>query len=50
MAKSHPSTTTEQVTLDAVEASEDECWCDDHDFPCFDCYNAGRRDLPGEAE
>jgi hypothetical protein len=32
------------------DTDEDECWCDDHDFPCFDCYNAGRRDLPGEAE
>ncbi|WP_053966630.1 hypothetical protein [Haloarcula rubripromontorii] len=29
---------------------EDGCWCDDHDFPCFDCYNVGRRDLPGEGE
>lgn len=33
-----------------AEDDEDECWCDDYDFPCFDCYNAGRRDLPGEGE
>jgi hypothetical protein len=41
------------VTLEAFGADdhdEDECWCDDHDFPCFDCYNDGRRDLPGEGE
>jgi hypothetical protein len=29
---------------------EDGCWCDDHSFPCFECYNAGRRDLPGDGE
>ena len=29
---------------------EDGCWCDDHDFPCFDCYNEGRRTLPGEGQ
>jgi hypothetical protein len=28
----------------------DGCWCDDHSFPCFDCYNEGCRDLPGEGE
>jgi len=27
------------------DTDEDECWCDDHDFPCFDCYLEGRRDL-----
>jgi len=32
------------------DTDEAECWCDGHDFPCFDCYNAGRRDLPGEDE
>jgi hypothetical protein len=32
------------------EDDEDGCWCDDHNFPCFDCYNDGRRDLPGEDE
>jgi len=32
------------------DTDEDGCWCDDHDFPCFDCYNEGRRDLPGEGE
>jgi hypothetical protein len=32
------------------EADRDECWCDDHSFPCFDCYNDGRRELPGEGE
>ncbi|WP_338741454.1 SWIM zinc finger family protein [Haloplanus salilacus] len=32
------------------EDDEDGCWCDGHDMPCFDCYNAGRRDLPGEDE
>jgi len=32
------------------DTDEDGCWCDDHSFPCFDCYNAGRRDLPGEGE
>jgi len=32
------------------DTDEDECWCDDYDFPCFGCYNAGRRDLPGEGE
>ena len=37
------------VTLEEFatkDADEDGCWCDDHSFPCFDCYNAGRRDLP----
>ena len=29
---------------------EDGCWCDDHSFPRFECYNAGRRDLPGDGE
>jgi hypothetical protein len=29
---------------------EDGCWCDDHSFPCFDCYSDGRRDLPGDDE
>ena len=38
------------ASIDAVEADEDGCWCDDHSFPCFDCYNAGRHDLPGEGE
>ena len=32
------------------DTDEDGCWCDDHDFPCFDCYNEGRRDLPGGGE
>lgn len=32
------------------DTDEDGCWCDDHDFPCFNCYNEGRRDLPGEGE
>lgn len=32
------------------EDADDGCWCDDHDLPCFDCYNDGRRDLPGEGE
>jgi hypothetical protein len=32
------------------DTDEDGCWCDDHDFPCFDCYNEGRRTLPGEGE
>ena len=32
------------------DTDEDGCWCDDHSMPCFDCYNAGRRDLPGEDE
>jgi len=50
MAESHPSTTTKQATLDDLEANEDGCWCDDHDFPCFDCYNEGRHDLPSEGE
>lgn len=30
----------------AEEDDEDECWCDDHDLPCFDCYLEGRRELP----
>jgi hypothetical protein len=34
----------------AKENDEDGCWCDDHQMPCFDCYNVGRRDLPGEGE
>jgi hypothetical protein len=34
----------------AEENDEDGCWCDDHQMPCFDCYNVGRRDLPGEGE
>ncbi|WP_367176671.1 SWIM zinc finger family protein [Haloarcula rubripromontorii] len=41
------------VTLEefgAEEDDEDGCWCDTHSMPCFDCYNAGRRDLPGEGE
>ncbi len=48
MSESQPP--TEQVALDAVETDENECWCDDHDFPCFECYLEGRRDLPGECE
>ena len=40
-------TLTEFTTGDS---DEDGCWCDDHDFPCFDCYNEGRRTLPGEGE
>ncbi len=32
------------------DTNEDGCWCDDHSFPCFDCYNEGRRTLPGEGE
>ena len=32
------------------EDDEDGCWCDDHSMPCFDCYDEGRRDLPGESE
>ncbi|WP_257298377.1 SWIM zinc finger family protein [Haloarchaeobius sp. FL176] len=41
------------VTLEesaTKDTDEDGCWCDDHDFPCFDCYKEGRRDLPGEGE
>ncbi|WP_135852644.1 SWIM zinc finger family protein [Halorussus salinus] len=41
------------VTLEEFatkDTDEHDCWCDDHDFPCFDCYNDGRRDLPGEDE
>jgi hypothetical protein len=30
----------------ADEDDENECWCDDSDFPCFECYLEGRRDLP----
>jgi len=50
MSESHPSTTTEQLTLDAVDTDDDECWCDGHDLPCFECYLEGRRDLPSEGE
>lgn len=25
---------------------EEGCWCDQKSMPCWDCYNAGRRDLP----
>nr|WP_277410058.1 SWIM zinc finger family protein [Natrinema longum] len=41
------------VTLDSFateDTNENECWCDDHDFPCFDCYRDGQRDLPGDSE
>jgi len=41
------------VTLESFgtgDTDEDECWCDDHSFPCFECYNAGRRDLPGDGQ
>ncbi|MFC4407981.1 SWIM zinc finger family protein [Haloarchaeobius iranensis] len=41
------------VTLESFtteDTDEDVCWCDDHSMPCFDCYNDGRRDLPGEGE
>jgi len=41
------------VTLEefgAEDADENGCWCEDHTFPCFDCYNDGRRDLPGEGQ
>ncbi|KDS91841.2 zinc finger SWIM domain protein [Halorubrum saccharovorum] len=34
----------------ADDRDEDGCWCDDHQMPCFDCYNEGRRTLPGEGE
>jgi len=34
----------------ADEEDGDGCWCDDSDFPCFECYLEGRRDLPGEGE
>ena len=34
----------------ATEDDEDGCWCDDSDFPCFQCYLEGRRDLPGDEE
>jgi hypothetical protein len=50
MSESHPSTITEQVTFDALEDDEDGCWCDDHSMPCFECFQTGRRDLPGEGE
>ena len=32
------------------DTDEDACWCNDSDFPCFECYLEGRRDLPGEGE
>ncbi len=32
------------------DRDEDGCWCDDHDMPCFECFQTGRRDLPGERE
>ncbi|ELY77933.1 SWIM zinc finger family protein [Natrinema gari] len=38
------------ATLDSFtteDTDEGKCWCDDSDFPCFGCYNDGRRDLPG---
>ncbi len=41
------------VTLEefgADDRDEDGCWCDDHSMPCFNCYRAGRRDLPGDGE
>ncbi len=41
------------VTLEEFatkDTDEDGCWCDDHSFPCFDCYNDGRCDLPGESQ
>ncbi|MFC4249005.1 SWIM zinc finger family protein [Natribaculum luteum] len=41
------------VTLAEFTTEDDDeggCWCDDHSFPCFGCYNDGRRDLPGEDE
>jgi hypothetical protein len=38
------------VTLASFTTEDDNrdgCWCDDHDFPCFECYRDGRRELPG---
>ena len=32
------------------DADEDECWCDGHDMPCFDCFRMGRRDLPSDGQ
>jgi hypothetical protein len=30
-----------------IEADREECGCTDHsDFPCFECYLAGRKELP----
>jgi len=28
------------------ESDEEECWCEDHDMPCFECFLEGRRGLP----
>jgi hypothetical protein len=40
------------VTLEefaTTDDDEDGC-CDDSDFPCFECYLEGRRELPGEGD
>ncbi len=29
-----------------MKDGKQECWCDDHQMPCFGCYNDGRRELP----
>jgi len=26
--------------------TDDGCWCEDNDMPCFDCYRNGNRELP----
>jgi hypothetical protein len=40
----------DQTTLQAVDADEDECDCEDlpDDYPCADCYIAGVRGWPDE--
>jgi hypothetical protein len=41
------------VTLEEFatkDTDEDGCDCDNYPFPCFECYNAGRRSLPDEGE
>jgi len=40
------------TTDDRDDDRPDECDCAElsGDFPCFRCYNEGRRDLPGEGE
>lgn len=45
-----PRTQTQNVNTSDTAAEPDDCDCADlrGDFPCWECYRAGRRDLPEE--
>jgi len=36
--------------LDTAVSDRDGCWCDSNHFPCFDCYQSDRREIPGDTE